>query len=151
MTVRLAIAPAVRIGEAGGAMRATVRNDTTERVITLEVSGTPDLDVTESWHHKDRTIRPDHLEITMVDEEFRQAVVSGPMVKATGEPGLVRVSWRYAHPDARYERHTLDKAPEWVQRLVREAPAGVLTWGEPEPRPVQITEHSSGALILDVD
>lgn len=111
-------------------MRATVKNDRTERVITLEVSGTPDLDVTETWHHKPRTIRPDYVDITVVDGEFRRIEASGPLVKNDGTPGRNRDTWKCAASGARYERVTLDTAPEWVRTLVREAPAGVTSWGQ---------------------
>lgn len=111
-------------------MRATVQNDRSERVITVEVSGAPYLDVTENWHHKDRTIRPDYVEIILVDGEFSRFIASGPLLKGNGEPGRVRATWKCAASGARFERHTLDKAPEWVQLLVREAPAGVTSWGQ---------------------
>ena len=109
-------------------MRATVQHDFTKRVITLEVSGVPDLDVTENWHHKDRTMRPDYVEMTLVDGEFRQFVASGSLLKGDGQPGRNRATWKCSATGARYERRTLDKAPEWVQTLVREAPAGVTSW-----------------------
>lgn len=129
-------------------MRASVQNDMTERVITLEVSGVPDLDVTENWHHKDRTIRPDFVEITLMNGEFHQLVASGPLLTKDGTPGRMRGTWKCARTDARYERRTLDKAPQWVQTLI----AGLaLTHTPAEVSEVRIYEHSSGALILDVD
>lgn len=116
-------------------MRATVRNDRTTRVIVLEVSGVTDLDASESWHTKPRMIRPDYITITLVDGEFHEAKAGGPVLKASGEPGLVRATWMCGPTGARYERNTLDQAPEWVQTMAREAPAGVTAWGQPTEVP----------------
>lgn len=110
-------------------MRASVRHDTTEWVITLEVSGVPDLDVTENWHHWPRTIRPDHVTIHLVDDRVKDLTASGPLVKRNGEPGNNRATWRLYPTGTRYQSVTLDMAPEWVRTLWREAPAGVTSWG----------------------
>lgn len=112
-------------------MRASVRNDTTTRIITLEVSGVPDVDITENWHHRDRLIRPDHVTLQLTDGEVREVKASGPVVRKDGSPGGQRgdATWR----TGRYERRTLDGAPEWVHTLVREAPEGVTDWGQEVP------------------
>lgn len=116
-------------------MRASVRDDTTTRIITLEVSGVPDVDVTENWHHRPRMIRPDHATIRLVNGQFREFNASGPVVKVNGEPGGNRDTWKCYETGERFQRDTLDQAPEWVRTLVREAPEGVTAWTAPEEVP----------------
>lgn len=111
-------------------MRATVKNDRTERTITIGVSGVSDLDVTENWHAHERTIRPDVVIIRLVNGEVRDLTAGGPLVKRNGEPGNNRATWRCYRTGTRYQRVTLDNAPDWVRTLWNQAPAGVTSWGQ---------------------
>ena len=114
-------------------MRATVRHDTTERTITLEVSGVADIDATRSWHQLPRVFRPDHVTVRTVDEELREIKVSGPMVLKSGQVSAsVREDWSW-HPDTGWGTgDKISTAPEWVRTLATQAPAGVTSWTAPD-------------------
>jgi hypothetical protein len=111
-------------------MKATVRQDVTTRVITLEVRDVPDVDGTKSWHSEGATwkmFRPDHVTITTVNGETDEVKASGPLILKSGEPSTAQrgdQSWsKYTRP--------LNTAPSWLRRLVAEAPAGVTLWDDP--------------------
>ena len=110
-------------------MRATVKHDTTQRTIRLDVSGVPDVDATKSWNQLRRLIRPDEVWIKLVDGELREIKVSGPMVLKSGQlSASVRENWSW-HPDSRWGTgDKISTAPEWVRTLATEAPNGVTSW-----------------------
>lgn len=119
-------------------MRGSVRKDITTRIITVEVSGTEDMDATERWHAKPRIFRPDHVTIRTVDGELCEVKASGPLVLKSGGVSVNSLrenqTW---HPDGAWDTgHKLSEAPEWVQRLAQEAPAGVTSWASPEVQPL---------------
>lgn len=133
-------------------MRASVREDSTTRVITLEVSGVPDVDTTKSWQTKPRVFRPDHVTIRLVDGEVQEVKASGPFVlKSGGTSDKMREVQSWTRTPGSVRGNKLEQGPEWVQTLAREAPAGVTWWSTEPARPVSMSEHPSGALILDVD
>jgi hypothetical protein len=111
-------------------MRAAVTRDTITRVINLEVSGVPDLDVTENWHRKPRVIRPDYLVITLVDGDVRSAETTGGLVLKSGAASDGVGDKREWTSNAYGYR--LDDAPEWVRTLTGEAVLGVTAWSYPD-------------------
>lgn len=132
-------------------MRASIKEDVTERSVTIEVSDVTHLDVTESWNRRERVIRPDRVVVTIVDGELDNVQVSGFLLLKSGEPGRHRDHRLYHLPAWREYRHTMDEAPEWVRTLTSEILAGVTSWSTEPAQPVSMSEHPSGALILDVD
>lgn len=116
-------------------MRATVTDDITTRIIVLEVSGVPDVDVTQSWHNTPRIIRPDHVTIRIVDGEVKELKARGPLVRKSGQPGLSSSTMSWWPDGAPYQDHRLAGAPEWVRTLWTEAPAGVTSWSAEPAQP----------------
>jgi hypothetical protein len=110
-------------------MRALVRRDTTERIITLDLSGTPDVDVAENWHRQTRLIRPNSVTIRLRDAEVYEVTAIGPITRKDGSPGdrYGSMSWRAG----RREQRTLDGAPDWIHTLVRYALTGATNWDQP--------------------
>ena len=118
-------------------MRATVRHDTTERTITLEVSGVADIDATRSWHSMSRVFRPDHVTVRTVDGELREVKASGPLVLKSGQVSASVRQDQSWHPDGRWGiGDKLSAAPDWVRQLAQEAADGVTSWTSPEVTPV---------------
>ena len=91
--------------------------------IQLDVEDVPDIDVTQSWHRKPRVFRPDHVTIVFSNGQISSVNVSGGLVLKSGRPSTeVRDNVRW------YSPAELTRMPEWVKRLVDEAPSGVTTW-----------------------
>jgi hypothetical protein len=116
-------------------MKATVRQDVTTRVITLEVRDVPDVDGTKSWHSEGATwkmFRPDHVTITTVNGETDEVKASGPLILKSGEPSTAQRGDKTWSPDNIWSiGERLSTAPSWLRRLVAEAPAGVTLWDDP--------------------
>lgn len=112
-------------------MRGSVRNDTTTRIITLEVSGVPDVDVAQSWHRQPRIMRPEHVTIRIVDAQVKELRAAGPLIRKNGEPGLQRADTSWWPTDVYGHQRHVDGAPEWVRTLWAQAPAGVTSWSAP--------------------
>jgi len=109
-------------------MRAHVTKDTSTRTIELELEGLPDIDITERYHAKPRSIRPDKARINIVSNETRSIVIYGGLVKKSGQPSEhVRESTTYSR-NAYRDRERLDQAPGWVQELFNQAPTGITSF-----------------------
>lgn len=107
-------------------MRAAVDTDHTTRIIWINVDGrsVDILDVTKSWHHKDkkRFIRPDRAVITIEDGVTTSIRVTGPvMLKSGAASNSVSDGFEWGPA-------SLPQAPGWVQRLWSEAPDGYTLW-----------------------
>lgn len=112
-------------------MRAAVTRDTTVRTIELGVEGVPDIDVT-TYHRKPRIFRPDRMTITVTDGEVSRVNVSGGLVLKSGKASTeVRENQRW------WTTREIQGAPDWVQTLIKEAPAGVTFWRSPSAEEVQ--------------
>jgi hypothetical protein len=108
-------------------MRAVVKADDTTRVITIGVVEAPDLGITRPWHSKIRSIRPDTVELVLLQGRVRKATVYGGLVLKSG-----RVSG-----SARHHRQWWSSSgnladgtdmPGWVRELWDSAPTGVRDW-----------------------
>jgi hypothetical protein len=108
-------------------MRAAVKQDTTTRVITLEVQGVPDVDVTRHYHRKPRIFRPDSVTIQLVDGEVNRVKASGGLVLKSGAAST-EVEEKEEWTTGLYGSANLADAPEWLALLVKDAPHGVTTW-----------------------
>ena len=115
-------------------MKASVTRDDTTRIITVEVSDVPDVDVTAGYHRKPRVFRPERAVIRTVNGQVREIKVSGGLVLKSGKTSPeVHEDRTWYHDDLKYRDHTLSSAPDWVRTLWNEAPAGVLAWGQEVP------------------
>jgi hypothetical protein len=115
-------------------MRAAVTKDSTVRTIDLEVKGVPDIDVTQTWHAKPRLFRPRSVTIRVIDGETRNILIKGGLVLKSGEASA-HVGESRDYRSQHYDKdRRVETAPEWVRRLWNEAPAGVISWNEPEPQ-----------------
>lgn len=113
-------------------MRAAVTQDSTVRTIDLEVSGVPDIDVTKTWHRKPRLFRPEKVTIRVIDGETRNILIKGGLVLKSGAAST-EVGESQDYRSQHYDKaRRIEAAPEWVQRLWAEAPAGMTSWDEPE-------------------
>ena len=115
-------------------MKATVFSDVSTRKIELTLEGLPDLDITQSWHSKPRTIRPDKAIIHISSGETRSINVMGYLVKKSGQPSdSVRDNLTFTTQPYRVKER-LDQAPGWVQELFTQAPLGIteFSWVSPE-------------------
>jgi hypothetical protein len=110
-------------------VRAAIERDTTAREITIKIMDGPLLDVTRSWQAQPRVIQVNRVIIRVVDHETRNIRAFGALIKKNGQPGQQRgeAEWRSS---AYTDRDRIDTAPQWVQKLWREAPAGVTSWRE---------------------
>lgn len=109
-------------------MKASVKTDVTHRTIWVEVSGVPDIDLTQHYHRKTRMIRPDVLKIELTDGRPTGITASGGLVlKSGGASASARDEKRWYGP-----RDLEHDAPEWVRLLVAEAPNGVTSWRAPD-------------------
>jgi hypothetical protein len=109
-------------------MRAAVTEDHTTRVISLDVAGAPDIDVTRSYHRKPRIFRPERAWLTIHDGELRSVKVMGGLVLKSGAASTEVGESETFYPEGGWNSPKLSTAPEWVQLIVAEAPAGVTTW-----------------------
>lgn len=115
-------------------MKIEVTKDSSHRTIEFEVSqgAAPDLDVSQSWHRKPRSIRPDKGQLHIVDGEVRRIIVSGYLIKASGQPSdSVRDKWEWSRQPYR-ERERIENAPEWVRHIWNEAGLGMAAWSYPD-------------------
>jgi hypothetical protein len=109
-------------------MHAEVTQDTTTRVINVEVTGAPDIDVTRSYHRKPRIFRPGRASLVLGDGELRSIKISGGLVLKSDVASTEIGEKETYYPDSSWSTPKLKDAPEWVRLLVAEAPAGVTTW-----------------------
>ncbi|HEU4752324.1 MAG TPA: hypothetical protein VFU47_04375 [Armatimonadota bacterium] len=109
-------------------MKASVTNDVTRRTIWVEVSGVPDIDLTQYYHRTTRMIRPDALWIELTDGKPTGITASGGLVlKSGGASEKARDEKRWYGP-----RDLESDAPEWVRLIVSEAVHGVTSWRTPD-------------------
>lgn len=109
-------------------MKASVKTDVTHRTIWVEVSGVPDIDLTQHYHRRTRAIRPDVLKIELTDGKPTGITALGGLVlKSGGASASARDEKRWYGPND-LER----EAPEWVRLIVSEAVHGVTTWWTPD-------------------
>lgn len=105
-------------------MQAAVKRDSTQRVITVEVTDVPDIDIT-SYHQKPRIFRPDTVTITISDGKVSRVNVSGGLVlKSGGTSESVRENQRWYGS----ELDGMRTAPGWIRTVMTDAPNGVTTW-----------------------
>ena len=107
-------------------LRARVETDRIERTIWVEVLDGPVIEVTRSWHVKVRRIAVDLLFIEIVNGETVSITASGGMARVDGTISDLqrgRIEWRAS---------VIDTCPDWIQRVWREAPAGVTVWRFPD-------------------
>lgn len=115
-------------------MKIEVTKDSSNRTIAFEVTqgAAPDLDVSQTWHRKSRVIRPDRGQLYIVNDEIRRIVVSGYLIKASGQPSdSVRDKWEWSRSPYR-ERERIESAPEWVRHIWNESGSGVTAWSYPD-------------------
>ena len=115
-------------------MKASIKQDTTDRTIGLEVSGVADLEVTRSWQKRPRFIRPDGAQIKVTNDVCQSINVWGPLVlKSGGTSDNVRDNreWSLTRYSGDFGTH-IDNAPEWVRVLWTEAVNGVTSWHTPD-------------------
>lgn len=110
-------------------MRAAVSRDTTDRTIEIKVADGPLLDVTRSWHTKTRLIQVQAVTIRTINGETRGIKATGGLVLKSGRTSDQR--WGELSWGTGLGLDRIDTAPEWVQILWREAPAGVTGWKIP--------------------
>lgn len=121
-------------------MKAFINKDWTVRTIHIEIEpgSVPDLDVSQAWHKRVRQIRPDLAILTIADSIPSFIEVSGKLVLVNGSisPGdnATRDSRKWWGDNSWREK--IGEAPEWVQRLWREAPSQVGSWQDPEVQPL---------------
>lgn len=107
----------------------TVTRDRTTQVISVEVSGVPDIDVTQHYHRKPRAFRPDRAIVTIVDGEVLEVKASGGLVLKSGAASTeTRERWEWHSARTYGLGGTFENAPKWVTTLVHDAPAGVVRW-----------------------
>lgn len=113
-------------------MKAAITRDQTVRTIQIDVTGVPDVNVTQSWHRKARFMRPEHVRLTIVNGDAATVTVTGGLVlKSGGASGEVREKFEWRTQSYHSNDH-IDHAPDWVRRLWVQAPLGVTSWNEPE-------------------
>lgn len=110
-------------------MQAQVKHDDTTRSILINVSGVPDIDVTQNYDKNPRVFRPDLVKLTLTNGALGGITVSGYRVlKSGGTSDIIRAS---ASMSSTIDH--LTELPAWLQLLIQEAPAGVTSWNQPEP------------------
>jgi hypothetical protein len=101
-------------------MRAIVTSEVTELTVTIEVSDVPDIDITQRWHTRDRSFRPEALVIRATNGEFSSVEVRGGQMLMSGQPSenvVGKKSW-YAEQPWHAQSTWLKAAPDWVQNIV---------------------------------
>jgi len=106
-------------------LRARIDQDRTERRISIEILDGPILEIEGSGHHLVREIEVDLLIIRVIDGETVLITAYGGMVRADGTISDLR------RGKAEWRASAVTTSPQWVQRIWREAPAGVTTWRFP--------------------
>lgn len=109
-------------------MRSEVTQDTSTRRIVITVTEGPEADVSEEWDEPgSKRIEVERVQVQIRDGVPVLATISGPVVKKDGSLSETRTGNRSY---GRASRLPINAAPEWVQRMFTEAPAGVTSWAE---------------------
>lgn len=122
-------------------MRAMVTSEVTELTVTIEVSDVPDIDITERWHTRPRSFRPEAMVIKAVSGpsgkiEFSSVEVRGGQMLMSGQPSenvIGKKTW-FAERPYYAESTWISTGPDWVQNIVGDvldSEDKVTTWRTP--------------------
>lgn len=110
-------------------MNVEVTRDTSKRIIEMNVSDVPRLQVTRPWHTRPRLIQPQRAVLVILSGQTVSIKVSGGQILGDGTVSEKTWShWEWV-PDGQYGQ-PIGKAPDWVRQVWEEAPLGVFAWSQ---------------------
>lgn len=104
-------------------MDILITRDTSKRVIEMNVTGVPVLDVSKPWHTKPKKIQPSRAVLMIVGNQTVSLKISGGVI--LGDSSVSEKTWAHWEWGTRMYGDPIGKAPDWVRAIWNQAPTGV--------------------------